>query len=41
MREENELPSGNRGNNNARLPVVQPEDPDMLLEEFTLPPTVI
>ena len=32
---------GNRGNNNACRPVVQPDDPDMLLEEFSLPPTVI
>ena len=41
LREENELLSGNRGNNNARRPVVQPNNPDMLLEEFALPPTVI
>ena len=41
LREENELPCINRGNNNARRPVVQPDDPDMLFEEFTLPPTVI
>ena len=32
---------GNRGNNNAHLLVVQPDDPDMLLEEFALPPTII
>ena len=41
LREENELPGGNRGNNIAHRPVVQPDDPDMLLEEFALPPTVI
>ena len=41
LREENELPSGNRGNNIAHRLVVQPNDPDMLLEEFALPPTVI
>ena len=43
LRDENELPggNGNRGNNNIRWPVVQLNDPDMLLEEFILPPTVI
>ena len=41
LREENELPGGNRGKDNAHRPVVQPDDPDMLLEEFALPPTVI
>ena len=41
LREENELPGGNRGKNNAHRPMVQPDDPDMLLEEFALPPTVI
>ena len=41
LRKENELLGGNRGNNNAHQPVVQPNDPDMLLEEFVLPPTVI
>ena len=41
LREENELPGGNRGNHIAHRPVIQPDDPDMLLEEFTLPPTVI
>ena len=41
MREKNKLAGGNRGNNNAHLPVVQPDDPDMLLEEFALLPTVI
>ena len=41
LREENELPGGNRGNNNAHRPVIQPDDPDMLLEEFALPPIVI
>ena len=41
MRDDNESLSGNRGNNNVRRPVVQPDDPNMLLEEFTLPPTVI
>ena len=41
LREENELPGRNRGNNIAHRPVVQPDDPDMLLEEFALPPTVI
>ena len=41
LREENELPSGNRGNNIAHRLVVQPNDLDMLLEEFALPPTVI
>ena len=41
MREENELPCGNRGNNNARRPVIRPDDPDMLMEEFALPPIVI
>ena len=40
-REENELLGGNKGSNNARRPVVQPDDPDMLLEEFALPPTII
>ena len=43
MRDENGLPGGygNRGNNNVRRPVVQPDDLDMLLEEFALPPTII
>ena len=41
LREENELPGGNRGNNNAHWPVSQPDDPDMLLEEFALPLIVI
>ena len=41
LRDENELPCGNRGNNNAHRPVVHSNDPDMLLEEFALPPTVI
>ena len=41
LREENELPGGNRGNNNACWPVIQPDDLDMLLEKFTLPPIVI
>ena len=31
----------NRGNNNVHRPVVQPDDPDMLLEEFALPLIVI
>ena len=41
LREENELPGRNRGNNNAHRPMIQPDDPDMLLEEFSLPPTII
>ena len=41
VRDENELAGGNKGNNNVRRPVVQPDDPYMLLEEFALPPTVI
>ena len=43
LRDENGLPcgDGNRGNNNACQPVVQPDDLDMLLEEFALPPTDI
>ena len=41
MRDENELEGGNKGNHNVHRPVVQPDDPDMLLEEFALPPTVI
>ena len=41
LREENEPPSGNKGNNNVHRPVVQPDDPDMLLEEIASPPTVI
>ena len=41
LREENELLGGNQGNNNAHWPMIQPDDPDMLLEEFALPPTVI
>ena len=43
LRDENGSPcgDGNRGNNNVRRPVVQPDDPYMLLEEFALPPTVI
>ena len=41
FREGNELPGGNRGNNNAHRPVIQPDDLDMLLEESALPPTVI
>ena len=40
LREDNELPGGNRGNNNAHRPVVQPNDPNMLLDEFAFPPTV-
>ena len=43
MRDEIGPPSGdgNRGNNNTRRKVVQPDDQDMLLEEFSLPPMVI
>ena len=41
IREGNEMPGENRGNNSARRPVVQPDDPDMLLEEIVLPPTII
>ena len=41
LRKENELSGRNKGNNNARQPVVQPNDLDMLLEEFSLPPRVI
>ena len=41
LREENEMPDGNIGNNNAHRPMVQPDDLDTLLEEFTLPPTLI
>ena len=43
MRDENELPciNGNRENNNVRQPVIQPDDPNMLLEEFALPPIII
>ena len=41
LRGENELLGGNRGNNNARRPVIQLDDLDMLLEEFALPPIVI
>ena len=43
LRDKNGPPGGdgNKGNNNARQPVVQPDDLDMLLEEFALPPTAI
>ena len=41
LREENEMPDGNIGNNNARRPMIQPDDPEILLEEFALPPIVI
>ena len=41
MRDVNESPGGIRGNNNVRHPVVQPNDPNILLKEFALPPTVI
>ena len=41
MREDNELSGGNRGNNNAHRPMIQPDDLDMLLEEFAIPPTII
>ena len=43
MRDENGPPGGdgNRRNNNVRRLVIQPDDPDMLLEEFALPPIVI
>ena len=43
MRDENGPPGGdgNRGNNNACWPMVQLDNPNMRLEEFSLPPTVI
>ena len=33
--------NGNNGRNYALRPVIQPDDPFMLLEEFALPPTVV
>ena len=33
--------NGNNGRNYAPMPFIQPDDPFMLLEEFTLPPTVV
>ena len=33
--------NGNNGRNYAPRPFIQPGDPFMLLEEFTLPPTVV
>ena len=33
--------NGNNGRNQAPGPFIQPDDPFMLLEEFSLPPTVI
>ena len=33
--------NGNNGGNHAPRPFIQPDDPFMFLEEFTLPPTVI
>ena len=43
MRDENGSlgEDGNRGNNNSHRLVVQPDDLDMLLKEFALPPIVI
>ena len=42
--ERNELNEGhnrNNGRNYASRPVILPDDPYMLLEEFSLPPTVV
>ena len=33
--------NGNNGRNQASRPFIQPNDPFMLLEEFSLPPTVV
>ena len=33
--------NGNQGRNQAPRPVIQPDDPFMLLDEFVLPPTVV
>ena len=33
--------NGNNGRNNALRPFIQPDDPNMLLEEFALLPTVV
>ena len=33
--------NGNNGRNQAPMPLIQPDDPFMLLEEFALPPTVV
>ena len=33
--------NGNDGRNQAPRPVIQPDDPFMLLDEFVLPPTVV
>ena len=33
--------NGNNGMNNATIPFIQPDDPNILLEEFALPPTVV
>ena len=33
--------NGNNGRNQAPRPFIQPDDPFMLLEEFTLPPTIV
>ena len=42
MRNElNEGHNRNNGRNYAPRPVIQPDDPYMLLEEFAFPPTVV
>ena len=33
--------NGNNGRNQAPMPFIQPDNPFMLLEEFSLPPTVV
>ena len=33
--------NGNNGRNNTSRPFIQPDDPHMFLEEFSLPPTVV
>ena len=33
--------NGNNGRNNACRPFIQPDDPDMLLDEFALPLTIV
>ena len=43
-KEQNEQQGGKNGNNGrnyALRPIIQPDDPFMLLEEFALPPTVV
>ena len=39
--ESQEGQNGNNGRNYAPSPLIQPDDPFMLLEEFALPPMIV